>query len=175
MNTPWVGCGRGVVGIMRHRRLLVGRSSNGVRCAPVPEASNRAGFALRRTGKADAILRPKGYYVTLYSVFARQDRTPSAVADRFSWFAALLPPVNALAHGLWLLLAGWVLAVAAVVALDWLAAATCVLGLRPRSHASRLRGRGLRRRALRHRGFQHAGDFFATEPDLAIVEALKRK
>ena len=31
------------------------------------------------------------------------------------------------------------------------------------------------RRALRHRGWQHAGDYFATEPDLAIVEALKRK
>ncbi len=114
--------------------------------------------------------------MTLYSVYARQDRTPSAVADRFSWFAALLPPVYALAHGLWLLLAGWVLAVAAVVALGWFGGgdvafwAYVLIAMLIGFEAG-----AFHRRALRHRGFQHAGDYFATEPDLAIVEALKRK
>ncbi len=114
--------------------------------------------------------------MTLYSVYARQDRTPSAVADRFSWFAALLTPVYALAHGLWLLLAGWVLAVAAVVALGWFGGgdaafwAYVLVAMLIGFEAG-----AFQRRALRHRGFQHAGDYFATEPDLAIVEALKRK
>ncbi len=46
--------------------------------------------------------------MTLYSVYARPDQAPAVVADRFSWFAALLPPVFALLHGLWLLLFAWV-------------------------------------------------------------------
>jgi hypothetical protein len=114
--------------------------------------------------------------VTLYSVYERQDHAPSAVADRFSWFAALLPPVHALAHGLWLLLAGWIVAVAAVVALGWFGGADAafwsyvlvaiLIGFEAET---------FQRRALRHRGFAHVGDYFAAEPELAIVEALKRK
>ena len=39
--------------------------------------------------------------MTLYSVFDRRlDEAPATVPDRFSWFAALLPPIWALAHGL---------------------------------------------------------------------------
>ncbi len=114
--------------------------------------------------------------MTLYSVYARQDHAPSAVADRFSWFAALLPPVYALAYGLWLLLAGWVIAVGAVVALGWFGGgdaafwAYFLVAMLIGFEAG-----AFRRRRLRHRGWQHAGDYFATEPELAIVEALKRK
>ncbi len=114
--------------------------------------------------------------MTLYSVYERQGQAPSAVADRFSWFAALLPPVYALAHGLWLLLAGWAVLVAAVVALGWFGGGAAafwtyillalLIGLEVGT---------FHRRALRHRGFAHAGDYGAAEPDLAIVEALKRK
>ena len=57
--------------------------------------------------------------MTLYSIFekpqgmAAKNRVPVvvppvAVADRFSWFAALFPPVFALFNGLWLLLVFWV-------------------------------------------------------------------
>ena len=113
--------------------------------------------------------------MTLYSVYERHDEA-SAVADRFSWFAAVLPPVYALVNGLWLLLCGWVVAVAAIGALGWYGggeAAVCayilgaiLLGFEaPTFH----------RRALRHRGWQYTGDYLAAEPDLAIVEALKRK
>ena len=41
--------------------------------------------------------------MTLFSVFdRRRDEPPALVPDRFSWFAAVLPPVFAIAHGLWL-------------------------------------------------------------------------
>lgn len=114
--------------------------------------------------------------MTLYSVYERQDDAPAAVADRFSWFAAVLPPVYALANGLWLMLVGWIVLVAAIAGLGWylggdaafwtyILCAT-LIGLEAGT---------LHRRALRHRGWHHTGDYLATEPDLAIVEALKRK
>ena len=117
----------------------------------------------------------KGYNVTLYSVYERHNEA-SAVADRFSWFAALLPPVYALVHGLWLMLLGWVVAVAAVVALGWYGGGeaafwTYILG----AILIGFEAGTAHRRALRHRGFAYAGDYLATEPELAIVEALKRK
>ena len=57
--------------------------------------------------------------MTVYSIFekpqgkAAKNRVPEAippvaVAERFSWTAALLPPVFALLNGLWLLLVFWV-------------------------------------------------------------------
>lgn len=54
--------------------------------------------------------------MTLYSVYERPSDAPTAVADRFSWSAALLPPVHALVHGLWLLLGAWVVGTVAIVA-----------------------------------------------------------
>jgi len=57
--------------------------------------------------------------VTLYSVYARQSDMPLAVADRFSWSAAIVPPVHALVHGLWLMLAIWMVKVVALVALSF--------------------------------------------------------
>ena len=67
--------------------------------------------------------------MTLYSIFekpqgmAAKNRVPVvvppvAVADRFSWFAALFPPVFALFNGLWLLLVFWVALVALLALLD---------------------------------------------------------
>lgn len=54
--------------------------------------------------------------MTVYSVYARQSDAPLAVADRFSWSAALVPPIHALVHGLWAMLALWVVKVLALVA-----------------------------------------------------------
>jgi len=114
--------------------------------------------------------------VTLYSVYRRQDRAPSAVADRFSWFAALLPPLYALVHGLWLMLAGWLVLVLAVVALGlffggdaafWTyVLAAILIGFEAST---------LRRRHLGRRGWDYAGDYVAQGEDLALVEALRRK
>jgi hypothetical protein len=114
--------------------------------------------------------------VTLYSVYERHDELPEAVSDRFSWFAAVLPPVYALVHGLWLLLLGWVVLVAAIVALGWFggseaASWTYILS----AILLGFEAGTFHRRKLRHRGFAHVGDYLATEPELAIVEALKRK
>ena len=54
--------------------------------------------------------------MTLYSVFERHsDPAPAVVPEKFSWFAALLPPVYAVVHGLWLGLIGYVVLVAALV------------------------------------------------------------
>jgi hypothetical protein len=61
--------------------------------------------------------------MTLYSIFekpqgktakerARPLTPPVAVADRFSWLAALLPPLFAILNGLWLLLVFWIALVA---------------------------------------------------------------
>jgi hypothetical protein len=101
---------------------------------------------------------------------------PIAVADGFSWLAALLPPVYALLHGLWLLLLGWLALVLAVAALGLVAGAEAaiwtyilvalLLGFEAAT---------LRRRKLGHRGWHPVGDIIAPTPDLAIVEALKRK
>ena len=56
--------------------------------------------------------------MTLYSIFEKPQvkaakgrvrfNPPVAIADRFSWFAALLPPLFALANGLWLVLLFWI-------------------------------------------------------------------
>ena len=57
--------------------------------------------------------------MTIFSIFARNAEV-EAVPDRFSWFAALLPPIYALVHGLWWALGGYVVAVAALVGLSQL-------------------------------------------------------
>ena len=59
--------------------------------------------------------------MTLYSLYARENQAPLAVADRFSWSAALVPPLHAIVHGLWLMLGVWVVKVVALAALSlWL-------------------------------------------------------
>lgn len=113
--------------------------------------------------------------MTLYSVYARQDRAPAAVADRFSWFAALLPPVYALVHGLWLMLLGWVVGVLALWALGlyaggdaafWTYILLAVL--------TGLEAPTLRRTWLSRHGWRYRGEIVAPDEDLAIVETLKR-
>src|SRR3989442_1367152 len=51
--------------------------------------------------------------MTTYAVFDRNAKgAPAVIPDRFSWFAALLPPVFALVHGLWLELVAYIALVA---------------------------------------------------------------
>ena len=113
--------------------------------------------------------------VTLFAIYDHEgQRVPQAVPERFSWAAALLPPVFLLRHGLWLetfLWAGGVvmLRVGAVViggaAAFWL----YVLG----AIAIGFAAPSLRRRALRSRGWTARGHCVAPSADMAQMEVLR--
>jgi len=117
--------------------------------------------------------------LTLYSIFDREDAAPEApvaVPEKFSWLAALLPPVFGLVHGLWIELIAFVVALALIVlsslwlghdAAFWLYVLLAVLiGLEAPS---------LRRGALRRRGWIHRAELFAPAEDLAQVQWLKTR
>jgi hypothetical protein len=117
--------------------------------------------------------------VTLYTLHAPQpgtDKLPEAVAEKFSWFAALLPPVHALVHRLWDQLGLYVLGLGAVLiaarfigpdASFWLyllIAMSCGFA-----------APGARRRALKRRGFHPAGHRFAADADLARLSLMETR
>jgi hypothetical protein len=114
--------------------------------------------------------------VTLYAIFdSPQGRAdlPVAVPERFSWLAALLPPVFLLRHRLWLQAVAWVLWVLALVIVSvfvtgvagWLYLLSAVwLGLA---------AAGLRRSALDSSGWRLRGERVALSHDMAQLEALQ--
>ena len=124
--------------------------------------------------------------MTVYSIFEKPQgkaakgrarfTPPVAVADRFSLFAALLPPVFALAHGLWLLLLFWIVLVlglsyASLVigqdAATWLYVLVALfLGFEAQA---------FRRDSLLIRGYRWAGDVVASAPDIAERDFLARQ
>jgi hypothetical protein len=117
--------------------------------------------------------------VTLYSIFDRENaepEAPAAVPEKFSWFAALLPPVFGLAHGLWLELLGFVVTVALIAGASlWLGAAAgfwlyvlfaVLIGLEAPS---------LRRAGLKRKGWTYRTELVAEAGDLAQVEWLRRR
>ena len=114
--------------------------------------------------------------MTLVAIFERQPAAPAAIAEKFSWLAFLLPPVFALAHRLWLLLIGYIVAVIALgfvgsvlggAATFWLYVLFALwIGIAAPS---------LRREALHRRGWSHRGDLVAAAPDLATLSWLESK
>ncbi|CAN7294102.1 DUF2628 domain-containing protein [Devosia sp. LjRoot16] len=114
--------------------------------------------------------------MTLYSVYERPSDAPTAVADRFSWSAALLPPVHALVHGLWLLLGIWVAGTVAITGLSlvigdeaafWLYVLFATLiGFEAGS---------FRRVKTAKRGGRYRTEIVAADEDLALVDYLKRQ
>ena len=114
--------------------------------------------------------------MTIYSVYEHANDTPTAVADRFSWSAALLPPVHALVHGLWLMLTLWVVGTVAIVASSvviggeaafWLYALFAILiGFEAAS---------FRRVKTGKRGAEYRTEIIAAGEDLALVDYLKRQ
>ena len=96
--------------------------------------------------------------------------------DRFSWFAALVPPVFGMVHGLWLELIAFVVALALIVlAATWLGADAGFWLYALLAAWIGFEAGALRRRALRRRGFIHSTELFASDPDLAAVEWTRRR
>jgi hypothetical protein len=124
--------------------------------------------------------------MTLYSIFekpqgktakerARPVTPPVAVADRFSWLAALLPPVFAILNGLWLLLVFWIALVLGLAyisrvigsdAATWLYVLVAIF--------MGFEAAAFRRDGLAARGYLWRGDMIATAPDIAERDFLAR-
>ncbi len=114
--------------------------------------------------------------MTVYSVYARDGDLPAAIADRFRWSAALLPPVHALLHRAWAMLALWVAGTVVIVvaslwiggeAAGWLYLLFAAwLGFAaPEFHG----------RALARRGWRHGSEIVAADEDMALLIWLSRK
>jgi hypothetical protein len=124
--------------------------------------------------------------MTLYSIFEKPQvkaakgrvrfNPPVAIADRFSWLATLLPPLFALANGLWLVLLFWIVLVAGLAyasriiggdAAFWIYVVVALfMGFEAPS---------FRRDKLLLRGYRWAGDLVAQAPDLAERDFLAGK
>ena len=115
--------------------------------------------------------------MTLFSVFdRRRDEAPAVVPDRFSWFAALLPPVFAIAYGLWLELVAFVVLVALILlaatwlgddAGFWLYVFTAV--------AIGWEAAALRRRALRRKGWVYRTEVVAPSAEAVEIDWVRRR
>ena len=115
--------------------------------------------------------------MTLYAIYdpkpGRPD-LPAAIPERFSAFAAILPPVFLVTHGLWLELVAWVLKLVALIVLsafigDPAAFALYLLGAMWLGFAAP----GLRRHALAWRGWTFRGERVALSADMAQLEAVR--
>lgn len=115
--------------------------------------------------------------MTLYSVFDRRlDEAPAVVADRFSWFAALLPLVYGIVHGLWAGLAGYVAGVVVIMLAGFYLGADAGFWLYVLLAALiGWEAPALRRRALRRRGYIYRAERIAPAEDVAQVEWIKRR
>jgi hypothetical protein len=107
--------------------------------------------------------------MAIYSIFTRDgDPAPQAVGDRFSWFAALLPPVYALVHSLWWGLLGWIAGTAAIVALGFVIGSDAAFWLYVLlALLFGLEAASLRRVALGRRGHAYRGERLATREEEA--------
>jgi hypothetical protein len=120
--------------------------------------------------------------MTLYSIFEKSQgkaalqRGPVAVPERFSWFAAILPPIYALANGLiltfvfWIAVVGGLFYVSQFIGDDASRGLYILIALFIGFEAP-----ALRRDALLTRGYKWQGDIIAGGEDLAQLEYLTRK
>ena len=115
--------------------------------------------------------------MTLYSVYERSDEiAPAVVPEKFSWAAAILPPVYALYHGLWL---GVFLYVAALVVLGvaslWIGGEAVAWLYLLLAVLIGFEAPGFRRKKLEKLGWSYRGDVVATAQDLAMRDWLVRR
>jgi len=114
--------------------------------------------------------------VTLHSVYERKNDAPVAVADRFAWSAALLPPVHALFHGLWLLLLVWLAGTLAIFGLGlWVGGEAAFWLYVLFASLIGFEASTFRRVRTAKRGGRYGGEIIALAEDLAVVEYLKRR
>lgn len=113
--------------------------------------------------------------MTIYAVFERDAKEgPAVVADRFSWFAAILPPIYAIAYGLWLELAAFVVFVLLLAVVGKIASAEAalwsyvVIAVWLGFEAPRFRAATLERS-----GWRHSADVVASGRDMAELEGLR--
>ena len=106
----------------------------------------------------------------LYTVHHKGSGDLRAIADRFDWFALLLPPLWAVWHGLWLTLAVQVLAVALAALWSPLAVPVAGFGL---AAILGFEGAAVRRAELRLRRWREAGLVEARSPEGAEELFLK--
>jgi Protein of unknown function (DUF2628) len=112
--------------------------------------------------------------MTVFSIYQADAEAPEAVPERFSIFAALVPPVYALVHGLWLELIGFIVLLVLVGVLgvlagpDAAALSYAAIALLIGFEAPALRGA-----ALHRRGKAYRADIIAPAADQAEVEWLK--
>lgn len=113
--------------------------------------------------------------MTIYAVFERDAKEGAAVvADRFSWFAAILPPAYAIVHGLWLELAAFVVLVLLLFVVGKVASAEAafwayvVIAAWLGFEAPRFRAA-----ALERNGWMHRADVIAAGRDMAELEGLR--
>ena len=114
--------------------------------------------------------------MTLYSVYERPNDAPTAVADRFSWFAALLPPVHALVHGLWLLLGAWVVGTVTVAASSvWIGGEAAFWLYVLFATLIGFEASSFRRVKTARRGGLYRTEIVSAGEDLALVDYLKQQ
>ncbi|UYN98780.1 MAG: hypothetical protein KIT02_12645 [Devosia sp.] len=117
--------------------------------------------------------------MTLFALFRSVDDPaglPQAVADKFSWFAALLPPVHALAHRLWGQFGLFILGLGAILAASVFIGAEAAAGLYVLlALACGFAAAGARSRAYRRRGLAPAGHRLAADADLARLAVLEAR
>lgn len=115
--------------------------------------------------------------MTLYAIFdPKPGRTalPAAIPEKFSWLAAILPPVFLLVHGLWLEVVAYILLVVALVFAAPLIGGDAAFGLYVLAAAwLGLAAPGLRRHALHWRGWTYRGARVAMSRDMARLEAMQ--
>lgn len=115
--------------------------------------------------------------MTLYAIFDPQPgkpHLPSAIAERFSWAAALLPPVYMAVHGLWLPLVTWLAGFAALVLATPLVGpdATMALYLLGALFLG-FSAPDLRRRQLVRSGWTFRSERFSASAEQAQLEAMQ--
>ena len=115
--------------------------------------------------------------MTTYSIFTRRaDEAPASVPERFSWAAALLPPLYAMVHGLWIEFVAWGVTLAAIVALALVIGGEAAFWLYVLfAIFVGFEAAALRRGALLRDGWHHAAEIVAAAPDVAEVEWIKRR
>ena len=115
--------------------------------------------------------------MTLFAIFDSKPGKgdlPAIIPEKFSFFAAVLPPVFLGAHGLWLELVAYVVGVVALGVISAFIGGDAVVWLYLLLvMALGFAAPGLRRHALAWRGWTHRGDCVALSADLAQLEAIR--